>query len=59
MNITRITFRIPKQLMSKVKILADENQVSLNTELIELIRLGIKYYLEKTNEKEVLLDMKD
>ena len=59
MNITRITFRIPKDLMIKVRLIASENQISLNSELIELIRFGINYYLEKNNEKDVLLEVED
>lgn len=54
MESTRITFRIPKYLFSKVKLLAKQNEISLNKQLIELVEFGIKYFLEKTNETEVL-----
>lgn len=54
MEITRITYRVPKKLMLKVKLLAKENQVSLNTQLTELIRLGIQYYLIQTDESQLV-----
>lgn len=54
MEITRITFRIPKYLITKVKVLANQNQISLNRQLIELVEFGIKYFLEKTGETEIV-----
>lgn len=54
MECTRITFRIPKYLFSKVKLLANQNEISLNKQLIELVEFGIKYFLEKSKETEVL-----
>lgn len=54
MEVTRITFRIPKYLITKVKVLAKENQISLNQQLNELVEFGIKYFLEKRNETEVV-----
>ena len=55
MKIKRITFRIPEDLYKSVRILAEENKQSLNKELLELIKFGIKYYFELTcngNKKE-------
>lgn len=46
MEIIRITFRVPKYIFSKVKILANDNNISINKQLIELIEFGIKYYFE-------------
>lgn len=54
MEIIRFTFRVPKYLMSKAKILAEQNGISLNQELIELIEFGIKYFLEKTSETDTV-----
>lgn len=54
MEITRITFRIPKFLITKVKVLANQNQISLNQQLVELVGFGIKYFLEKTGETEIV-----
>ena len=48
MEIVRITFRLPKYLMSKVKLLANQNNISVNKQLIELVEFGIKYFLEIT-----------
>lgn len=48
MKIKRLTLRIPEDLLKSVKILANENNYSLNKELIELIRFGIKYFFELT-----------
>ena len=48
MKIKRITFRIPEDLWKSIKILAEENHYSLNKEILELIRFGIKYYFELT-----------
>ena len=53
MEIVRFTFRIPKYLITKVKVLANQNNISINKQLIELIEFGIKYFLEKTNEFEI------
>ena len=53
MEIVRITFRIPKYLMTKVKILANENNISINKQLLELIEFGIKSFIEKTKELKV------
>lgn len=53
MEIVRFTFRIPKYLITKVKVLAKQNNISINKQLIELIEFGIKYFLEKTNEFEI------
>ena len=50
MKIVRITFRLPSELWSKCRILAEENGISLNKQLIELIRFGIQSFLEKRNE---------
>ena len=49
LEVVRITFRIPKYLETKVKLLAEENDISMNKQLIELIEFGIQYFLEKTN----------
>ena len=49
MRIKRITFRIPQELWAKVKILAKENNISLNKQLIELIEFGIQAFISKTN----------
>ena len=49
MRIKRITFRIPQELWAKVKILAKENNISLNKQLIELIEFGIQVFISKTN----------
>ena len=54
MEVTRCTFRIPKYLIAKVRILAEQNNISVNRQLIELIEFGIKYFLEKTNEFEMV-----
>lgn len=54
MEIIRITFRIPKYLMTKVKILANQNDISMNKQLIELLEFGIKYFLEKTGQTEII-----
>ena len=53
MEITRVTFRIPKYLITKVKVLANQNNISVNKELIELVEFGIKYFLEKSSEFEI------
>jgi len=53
MEITRITFRIPKYIFSKVKILANDNCISINKQLIELIEFGIKYYFEIINSNNI------
>ena len=54
MYIKRITFRIPRDLYTKVKILADQNCISLNKQLIELVAFGIRSFLEKSQETNVL-----
>ena len=41
-------------LIAKVRILAEQNNISVNRQLIELIEFGIKYFLEKTNEFEMV-----
>ena len=48
MRIKRITFRIPQELWTRVKILAKENNISLNKQLIELIEFGIQAFISKT-----------
>lgn len=53
MEIIRITFRIPKYIFSKVKILASDNNISINKQLIELIEFGIKYYFEIINSNNI------
>ncbi len=53
MEITRITFRIPKYLDTKVKVLANQNNISVNQQLIELVEFGIKYFLEKSKETTI------
>lgn len=55
MEVTRITFRIPKYLDLKVKLLASQNNLSMNNQLIELIEFGIKYLLEKDSDIEKAL----
>ena len=44
MYIKRITFRIPIDLYTKVKILANQNCISFNKQLIELVAFGIRKY---------------
>ncbi len=50
MKIVRVTFRLPSELWSKCRILAEENDISLNKQFIELIRFGIQSFLEKRTE---------
>lgn len=54
MEIIRLTFRIPKYLIAKVRVLANQNNISMNKQLIELVEFGIKYFLEKTSEFETV-----
>lgn len=54
MEIVRFTFRIPKYLIAKVRVLAKQNNISTNKQLIELVEFGIKYFLEKTSEFEIV-----
>ena len=56
MYIKRITFRIPRDLYTKVKILANQNCISFNKQLIELVAFGIRAFLEKAQETTVLKD---
>ena len=49
MEVTRLTFRIPKDLYKRIMILANQNNISINRQLIELIEFGIKYFLGITN----------
>lgn len=44
MEIIRFTFRIPKYLIAKVRVLAKQNNISVNKQLIELVEFGIKYF---------------
>lgn len=53
MEVTRITFRIPKYLISNVKVLANQNNISVNKQLVELVEFGIKYFLEKINDDRI------
>lgn len=54
MEIIRFTFRIPKYLIAKVRVLAKQNNISVNKQLIELVEFGIKYFLEKTSKFETV-----
>lgn len=54
MEVTRITFRIPKYLISNVKVLANQNNISVNKQLVELVEFGIKYFLEKINDDRII-----
>lgn len=50
MEIVRFTYRIPKDLLSKVKVLALENNLSINEEINQLLAFGIEYYFIKINK---------
>lgn len=49
MEIVRFTYRIPKDLLAKVKVLALENNLSVNEEINQLLAFGIEYYFMKIN----------
>jgi len=50
MEIVRFTYRVPKELLAKIKILATDNGVSINEEINQLVALGIESYLSKMIE---------
>lgn len=54
MEIIRFTFRMPKYLIVKVRLLAKQNNISVNKQLLELVEFGIKYFLEKVSESELV-----
>lgn len=50
MEIVRFTYRISKNLLAQVKVLALENNLSVNEELNQLVAFGIEYYFQKIKE---------
>lgn len=50
MEIVRFTYRIRKNLLAQVKVLAIENNLSVNEELNQLVAFGIEYYFQKIKE---------
>lgn len=59
MEIIRITYRMPISLVSKVRLLAEQNKISLNQQINELVSFGIKYFLEKSEEINIERDSVD
>lgn len=51
MYLKRVTFRVPISLWKKIHLLAKQNRLSLNSEMIELCEYGILYFLEKTKNE--------
>lgn len=47
--------RIPTRLLKIVKIIATSDDVSVNEEIIRLMELGIKSYMNKSVENEDLV----
>lgn len=56
MNTVRFTCRMPKDLLTKVKVLAVEKNNSVNKEIAELVALGIESFITKTKEAEEKLN---
>ncbi len=51
-----LSLRIPIRLLNIVKIIAKSDEVSVNQELIKLIELGIKNFMDKSiNNDELIL----
>lgn len=50
-----ISLRIPTRLLKLVKILATNDNVSINEEINRLIEFGIKTYMDKSVKNEDLI----
>jgi hypothetical protein len=52
-DLPRYTLRIPKDLLDKIRYIADENARSANREIETLIRQRIKVYEEENGKIEL------